>query len=144
MRRAICASLILGLLAAPVVAREQVPAETRIESFSGQLPACDDGGVLGTISARFAQTESEYWSSSLTIVTFEKAAQTAFRVNGIDLAPRRYCRAVAILSDQRKHAVDYNIVEHGGIIGVGYGVEWCVQGLDRSYAYAPSCLMARP
>ena len=38
----------------------------------------------------------------------------------------------------------YNIGEDLGIIGYGYGVEWCVVGLDREFAYAPSCRVLRP
>ena len=29
-------------------------------------------------------------------------------------------------------------------LGVGWGVEWCVVGLDRNWAYNPACRMARP
>ena len=31
-----------------------------------------------------------------------------------------------------------------GIIGWGYGVEWCVVGLDRNKAFSPRCKMAGP
>ena len=40
--------------------------------------------------------------------------------------------------------VHYSISETGGWLGVGWGVEWCVVGLDRNWAYNPSCRMARP
>ncbi len=30
------------------------------------------------------------------------------------------------------------------MIGWGYGVEWCVVGLDRNLAYAPACSALRP
>jgi len=30
------------------------------------------------------------------------------------------------------------------MIGWGWGVEWCVVGLDRNLAYAPSCSVLRP
>ena len=30
------------------------------------------------------------------------------------------------------------------MIGWGYGVEWCVVGLDRNLAYAPACSVLRP
>jgi hypothetical protein len=38
----------------------------------------------------------------------------------------------------------YNIGEDLGFIGASWGVEWCVVGLDRNYAYAPACTMALP
>lgn len=44
----------------------------------------------------------------------------------------------------RTHRVYYSIVEDGGFIGASWGVEWCVDGLDRSWTYAPNCRMAKP
>ena len=32
----------------------------------------------------------------------------------------------------------------GGFAGYGNGVEWCVVGLDRNWAYNPSCRAAKP
>jgi len=42
------------------------------------------------------------------------------------------------------HAIHYSILETSGWLGVGWGVEWCVVGLDRNWAYNPACRMARP
>ena len=30
------------------------------------------------------------------------------------------------------------------MIGMFWGVEWCVVGLDRNWAYNPACKMAKP
>jgi hypothetical protein len=30
------------------------------------------------------------------------------------------------------------------MIGAIWGVEWCIVGLDRNWAYNPACKMARP
>ena len=38
----------------------------------------------------------------------------------------------------------YSITEDGGMIGVGYGVEWCVVGLDREWSYNPRCRWPGP
>ena len=38
----------------------------------------------------------------------------------------------------------YDIGEDLGMIGWGYGVEWCVVGLDRNHAYEPACGALRP
>jgi hypothetical protein len=43
-----------------------------------------------------------------------------------------------------RRAVHYAIVEDAGYLGVTWGVEWCVVGLDRNWAYSPACKMARP
>jgi hypothetical protein len=35
-------------------------------------------------------------------------------------------------------------VEDTGMIGIDWGVNFCVVGLDRNLAYGPSCRAARP
>ena len=110
--------------------------------FDGVLPACD--AALGTIASRFAQKESRYWNSSLEILNFERVRETAYRPWAAGTIPRRFCSAVALVSDGRKHAVNYWIGEDTGMIGMTWGVEWCVVGLDRNWAYNPACKMARP
>lgn len=110
--------------------------------YDGLLPACEAG--LETITWRFAEKESRFWNSDLRIVGFEHVRQTAFRPWAQDTIPRRFCRATALVSDGRKRRVDYWIGEDTGIIGADWGVEWCVVGLDRNWAYNPACKMARP
>ena len=121
-----------------------VPAEQRYAGYSGQLPACEDPWVLSRISDRFAQKESEYWASSLQIAGYDRVREFGMRANGLDYIPRRYCLARATLNDRREHTVIYDIEENLGIIGWGYGVEWCVVGLDRNLAFAPGCQSLRP
>jgi len=52
--------------------------------------------------------------------------------------------AVKAVPAVRRHTVWYSIIEDGGFLGASWGVEWCVDGLDRSWTYAPNCRMARP
>ncbi len=40
--------------------------------------------------------------------------------------------------------VRYSIVEDGGMIGASWGVQWCVVGVDRNWAYNPECQAAGP
>jgi len=138
---------IIALLALCGVARAQgysTPAEHRYSAYSGSLPTCDDPCVLSRISDRFQQKESEYWNSTLQIGGYDRIREIGFRANGLGYIPRRYCLARAQVSDLRRHAVIYAIGEDLGIIGWGYGVEWCVVGLDRNLAYAPGCQAVRP
>ncbi|MDO8878700.1 MAG: hypothetical protein Q8M24_17495 [Pseudolabrys sp.] len=111
-------------------------------NYDGHLPACD--AALGKIASRFAHKEGRFWNSNLEILGFEKVRQTAFRPWAKHTIPRRFCSAVALVSDGRKRRVDYWIGEDTDMIGVGWGVEWCVAGLDRNWAYNPACKMARP
>ena len=136
-------AVLTGFAANAALARPLVPAEKRNRPFTAVLPACDDAGVLGTITSRFQQKESEYWNSALEIKEFDRIRESGFRSNGKDFIPRRYCTARAGMSDLRKRLLVYTVIERAGIIGWSYGVEWCVDGLDRNNAYAPACRAER-
>ena len=111
-------------------------------NYTGMLPPCE--AALDKIASRFAQKESRFWNSNLHILEFEHVQEIAFRPWADGAIPRRYCSAVASVSDGRKHRVNYWIGEDTGMIGMTWGVEWCVVGLDRNWAYNPACKMAQP
>jgi hypothetical protein len=112
--------------------------------YEATVPLCDNPGVLGKISSRFSHKEGEYWNSALQIVAFERLRETAFRPWAENAIPRRFCSGQVMVSDGVRRAVHYAIVEDAGFLGISWGVEWCVVGLDRNWAYHPSCRMARP
>jgi hypothetical protein len=120
------------------------PAEARWAPFFNDMPACDDSGVLSTISGRFAGTQREFWNSNLAIAGFERVREIGFRSNGLSYIPRRYCIARAAMTDQRQRTVAYAIATQTGIIGNTWGVEWCVVGIDPTLAYAPDCEVIKP
>lgn len=110
--------------------------------FDGVLPQCE--AALGMITDAFEQKESRFWNSSLQILGFDRVREIAFRPWAADTIPRRFCSAQAQVSDGRWHSVNYSIAEDTGLIGASWGVQWCVVGLDRNWAYNPACKMARP
>ena len=112
--------------------------------YDGVVPPCDSGSALGKISDRFAQKEGTFWNSTLTISGFDKVRETAFRPWAPNTIPRRFCSAIVRISDGSRHPIHYSIAEDTGLLGVTWGVEWCVVGLDRNWAYSPACEMARP
>lgn len=112
--------------------------------YSARVPLCEDSGPLREIRINFGRKEGRFWNSELEIVDFENVREIAFRP-WVDAAiPRRFCKAVVLVSDGVRRPVFYSIIEDGGIIGMTYGVEWCVVGLDRNWAFNPACKMARP
>jgi hypothetical protein len=112
--------------------------------YDHDVPLCDERGPLDEIATGFGVKESQYWKSSLKIVAFENIREIAWEPWSAGTIPRRYCTASAVVSDGKKHALSYSIIEDGGMSGAGYGVEWCVAGLDRNWAYNPACRAARP
>lgn len=137
----VLAGLVLAgsVFAAPAALAGNPPAEHRYLPYTGSVPACTDDAVLGRIQSRFAQKESEYWNSSLTIAGYDRFHELGYRTEGRSFIPRRYCTARVLMSDQRYRQVSYQIGEGLGIIGWGFGVDFCVSGLDRNLAYAPAC-----
>ena len=133
-----------GFAAGQAEARPLTPAEKRYSPYDGVLPFCDDSGVLGKINDRFAGREREYWSSGLAIVGYDAIREIGYRSNGLDYIPRRYCKARVYMSDKKVREVSYWVGESLGPIGFGWGLEWCISGLDRNYAYGLDCKAARP
>ena len=134
----------LALAAAGAAARPLVPAEQRYFPYTADIPACDDSWVLSRIQSRFSQKEGYYWNSTLEILSYDKISQYGLRTNGSDYIPRRYCSARATLSDGKTTIATYTIGEKLGMIGVGYGVDYCLSGYDRSWSYGYKCDALRP
>lgn len=144
MWRGLAVAASVALIATPATAASWLEMNFYMSGprYDGVLPPCE--AALGTIASRFAQKESQFWNSNLQILGFERVRQTAFRPWMSGTIPRRFCTATATVSDGRKHQVSYWIGEDTGMIGASWGVEWCVAGLDRNWAYNPACKMARP
>jgi hypothetical protein len=136
----------LGLLAFAPAAEAAYPWELNFGLFGprydGRVKACE--AALGTITNQFWEKESTFWNSSLRITAYGQVHETAFRPWQSDNIPRRYCSADVMLSDGKMRQVHYSISEDGGFAGFGQGVEWCVTGLDRNWAFNPGCKAARP
>lgn len=138
-------------------------------NYSGVVPACDTPAALSRIQRHFATTESRFWDSTLQIESFDHIREVAFRPWGEQYMPRRYCSADVVISGNtatdgqysggqyvggkiggvkavhgKRHRIYYSLIEDGGFLGFSWGVEWCVDGLDRSWTYAPNCRMAQP
>lgn len=140
--------LLLAALscAAPFAAAayDVVPAEKRVLPYVANLPTCGDPSVLAEITVAFAEKEVKFWNSSLQLIQYENIKPLAWRPWGLDTIPRRYCTGTVTMSDGRHSRIDYSVREDLGFIGNSWGIEFCILGLDRNLAYAPSCRMARP
>ena len=112
--------------------------------YDALVPVCEDPEALWKIQSRFAEKEGKFWQSDLQLVGFERVQEIAFRPWAEQTIPRRFCRALVLVSDGKKRPLYYSIIEDAGMIGMTWGVEWCVVGLDRNWAYNPACKMARP
>ncbi len=141
---AVILSLGASLFSGSAWATPPFPAEDRTIPYSGNLPACEDTWALQVITSAF--NYSRYWYSlqRLQLDHFEAVKEIGFRTNGPEFIPRRYCVGRAIFSDGRQREVKYNLIERGGFVGLGDGVEWCVVGEDPFHVYSPACRAAGP
>ena len=122
--------------------------------YSAEVPLCEDDGILARIQSRFSQKEREYWNSQLQIVGYEYIRETALMPWHYSAIPRRFCTGKVVMNDGTIHKINYSVAEDTGIIGATWGVNWCVNGYDRNWAYnspttppgqkAPSCAEAGP
>ncbi len=146
LKRLALITLSLGMLLSGRPALAANPAELNFglfgPNYDGRVGECEK--ALGTISSQFQEKESTFWNSPLTIVAYGNIHETAFRPWQSDNIPRRFCSGSVQLSNGTFHAIQYSIIEDGGFAAFGQGVEWCVAGLDRNWAYNPACKAARP
>ena len=141
------AAILVGMLAfGGTTAQAANPFELNFwlsgPRYDGNVAPCEK--ALGAISDQFHEKEATFWNSPLVITGFSRIHETAFRPWQSDNIPRRYCSGDALLSDGKVRKVHYSIIEDGGFAGIDQGVEWCVAGLDRNWAYNPSCKATRP
>ena len=100
--------------------------------------------ALDRIIANFRTKEFGFWNSELRIVGVEDIKETAVMPWAAQSIPRRFCSGTAVISDGQRHPMYYSIAEDTGMIGMDWGVNFCVEGLDRNWAYNPACRAARP
>ena len=75
---------------------------------------------------------------------FEKVQEVSWQPWAPGTIPRRFCSATVLVSDGLWRSLYYAITEDAGMLGVSYGVEFCVVGLDREWSYQPNCVRAKP
>ncbi|HXY59660.1 MAG TPA: hypothetical protein VEH76_13895 [Methylocystis sp.] len=106
-------------------------AELRYAPYAGDAPRCDYPFVAARIMRDFVDHEEEYWRSGLEITQISDVRETGYRKRGLSYVPRRYCEAYAVLNNGEKRRIAYEIGEDLGFMGIGYGVSWRIEGLDR-------------
>jgi hypothetical protein len=112
--------------------------------YDRSMPACDFAPALDRIIANFHTKEARFWNSQLQIVGIEDIRETAVLPWAAQSIPRRFCSGTALINDGLRHPIYYSIAEDTGMIGMDWGVNFCVVGLDRNWADEPACRAAKP
>jgi hypothetical protein len=138
---------VLGVLS-PAQARAATILEKNFwmpgPDYSRDLPACEYHAALDRIIRDFHAKENRFWNSELQIVGFENIHEIDTMPWAAQAIPRRYCGGTAVISNSTRHTIYYSIAEDDGMIGIDWGVNFCVVGLDRNEAYGPQCRAAQP
>ena len=108
------------------------------------MPGCDYPPALDRIIGNFHSKEARFWNSELQIVGIENIRETAVLPWAAQSIPRHFCTGTALINDGMRHPIYYSIAEDTDIIGLDWGVNFCVVRLDRNWAYGPACRAARP
>jgi hypothetical protein len=146
-----CLAVVLAV-ALSAVAIAQARAATWLEKnfwmsgpeYTRDIPTCEYHPALDRIITNFRTKEFRFWNSELRIVGFENIEEISTMPWAAQSIPRRFCRGMAVINDNSKHPNFYSIAEDTGMIGMDWGVNFCVQGLDRSDAYGAGCRAAQP
>lgn len=113
-------------------------------NYDRDLPQCQSHLALDRIMFDFHTKEARFWNSQLTILGFENIHEIDTMPWAAQSIPRRFCGATALINDSTRHAVYYSIAEDTGTIGFSWGINFCVVGFDRNWAYNPDCRSAKP
>jgi hypothetical protein len=106
---------------------------------------CGNPKVLGRISARFDhQVRNVPHLPQVAIADFLNVRENRYLPQREDRPiERRYCQAVATLSNGHSRDVWYLIERPMGFAGIGSNVEFCVSGFDRWNVYGGRCRVLR-
>ena len=147
-RQIVGTALALALSGAIVPARAANWLEKNIylsgPRYERTLPACDYPAALDRIIANFRTKEFGFWNSGLRIVGVENIRELDTQAWAAQSIPRRFCSGIAVINDGARHPIYYSIAEDTGMIGMDFGVNFCVADLDHNWAYSPACRAARP
>ncbi len=148
-----CAALGVALaLALTVLSFAKARAATILEKnfwmsgpdYNRDLPSCESHPALDRIVRDFHTKEFRFWNSELQIVGFENIHEMDTMPWAAQSIPRRFCGGTAVINNSSKHPIYYSIAEDTGMIGIDWGVNFCVVGVDRDWSSNPTCRSAQP
>jgi hypothetical protein len=150
MRRVLTSLFLAVALSGPAIAADAgvavpAPLPPPAHPWHSGLPACDDPAVVATIPEKFAVYDANIIGSGLLIANIDGIYETGQRAGGPSLVDRRYCGAVAWLTNGQQNEVVYLIEGPKlGFASIGWHVESCLPGFDPYRVYDARCRSIRP
>jgi hypothetical protein len=105
---------------------------------NGKVAECDNTKVLSVIDSRFDHAFLN--KNKVAIDSIDRTHQHRLeQATKRSPVARRYCGAVATMSDGRRRTLWYLIEDGMGLAGIGDNVEFCVSGVEPMKAYDGRC-----
>jgi len=133
--------LAWGIIFSPLTMAQagQIDPHVQYKTF----PQCGDDKVLGKIVERFNWAEEHTWQRGFYLKDIIRVRKRLVQSERVSQIPRRYCRAHALLTND-KHTTLYYLIEGGqGFAGNKFNVEFCLGGYDRWNEFDGSCRVLR-
>lgn len=113
------------------------------------LPGCESTKVLKKITRDFNWAERNTWNRGFEIETLGHPQQKGIdarddQFSDVPLVPTRYCEVTAHMTNGQRYSMHYLIEAKMGFVGVGWGAEFCVHGLDPWNTFDGYCRAAHP
>ena len=107
------------------------------------FPECEEEKVLASIVEEFNWAERKTWQRGFTMDGIVQPYETSTFPEGRRQIPRRYCRALGVLSDGRECKVYYMVEGGQGFAGTSFNVAWCIVTADPWREYGSGCRVLR-
>ncbi|WP_310619007.1 hypothetical protein [Flexibacterium corallicola] len=107
-----------------------------------RLPSCDSMWTMYFVKSAIGNAVYPYYGG-LRVRGVEHIKETGYRLGNPSPVARRYCAGTANLSNGTQRAIYYKIIEHDGFLGLLWGVEACLLGLDKFRVYDGKCRTVR-
>jgi len=108
-----------------------------------RTPPCTDQALADRIVGRFNAVEETYWGGRIAMRDVVALREVATRDRTEALVARRWCHGTAVFADGVRRRIVVELGANTGHLGVGYGLSYCIHGLDRHWTYAPACRVLR-
>lgn len=110
----------------------------------GTLPTCDQPLVISSVMQKFRIADRRTFHWGVEISEIRGVYETPEVIRNSSLIDRRYCRAVAIMTDGRSEDIAYLIETKQGFASVSWRVESCLPAYDPWHVYGAWCRAAKP
>lgn len=108
-----------------------------------RMPPCTERALGERIVGRFNGVEETYWGGRIVMRDVHGLREVATRDRTEALVARRWCLGTAVFADGARRRIVVELGANTGHLGVGYGLSYCIHGLDRHMTYAPACRVLR-